>query len=66
MCSYGYFYQGNAKQTRTTLKNINFVLLRMSKKYLIRLAYRIDYRVPSSEPHFFLRWGGGGVGWGLI
>ena len=26
MCSHGYFYRGNEKQTRTTLKNINLVL----------------------------------------
>ena len=31
MCLQWYFYQANEKQTRTTLKNINFVLLRGRK-----------------------------------
>ena len=44
MCSRVYFYRGNEKQTRTNLKNINVVLLRMShSRYRMRLVYRTEY-----------------------
>ena len=58
MCSHGYFYRGNEKQTRMTLKNINFVLLGTSHSlkvlYVVRLIYHTEYRTS-----FFLRGGGG-------
>ena len=52
MCSRVYFYRGNEKQTRTNLKNINVVLLRMSNS-LTSTVY-VWYIVPSAEPPFFL------------
>ena len=45
MCSHGYFYQENKKQARTTVKNINLVLLRMSHSLKVPYASRISYRV---------------------
>ena len=51
MCSRGYFYRGNEKQTRTNLKNINVVLLRMS--HSLKATVYISYIVPSTEPRFF-------------
>ena len=52
-CSHGFFYQGNAKQPRTTLKNINFVLLQMSHAF-IKITVYVLYIVPRTERHFFL------------
>ena len=45
MCSHGYFYRGNEKQTHTTFKNIRFVLLRMSHSLKVLYTSRISYRV---------------------
>ena len=45
MCSHGHFYRGNEKQTRTTLKTINFVLLRMLHSLKVPYTSRITYRV---------------------
>ena len=45
MCSHGYFYRGNEKQTRTNLNNINVVLLRMSHSLKVPYTSRISYRV---------------------
>ena len=45
MCSHGYFYQENKKQTRTTVKNINLVLLRMSHSLKVPYTSPISYRV---------------------
>ena len=42
---------GNEKQTRTTLKNINFVLLWMLHSLN---TVHVSYIVPSTEPRFFL------------
>ena len=47
MCSHGYFYRGNEKQTCTILKNINFVLLRTSHSLKVPYTSRISYRVPN-------------------
>ena len=52
MCSHEYFHQGNAKQTRTTLKNF-------CKATFIRSAVYVSYIVPSAEPRFFPRETGG-------
>ena len=64
MCSHGYFYRGNKKQNRTTLKNINFVLLQMSHllKYRIRVVYCTEY--PASS--FLGGRGNGGGGGGVV
>ena len=48
MCSHGYFYRRNDKQTRTrtTLKTINFALLRMSNSVKVHwYTSRISCRV---------------------
>ena len=50
MFSHGYICRGNEKQTRTTLKNIYFVLLRMLN--LLKVLYT-SYIIPSTEPRFF-------------
>ena len=59
MCSHGYFYQENKKQTRTTVKNINLVLLRMSHSLKVPYTSRISYRVLNLV---FSRGRGGGKG----
>ena len=46
MCSHGYFHRGNAKQTRTTLKNITNVTFNISTVY-------VSYILPSTEVRFF-------------
>ena len=56
MCSHGYFYQGNEKQTCTTLKNINLVLLQMSHSFNVPYTSHICYGI---EPSFFSGEGGG-------
>ena len=56
MFSHGYIFRGNEKQTRATLKNIYFVLLRML--YLLKVLYT-SYIVPSTEPPSFFLGGGG-------
>ena len=45
MCSHGFFYRGNEKQTHTNLKNINVVLLRMSHSLKVPYTSLISYRV---------------------
>ena len=40
------FYRGIEKHTRTILKNINFVLFRMSHSLKVPYMSRISYRVP--------------------
>ena len=39
MCPHEYFYRGNAKRTRTTLKNINFVQGGGKKLLLLRTFF---------------------------
>ena len=56
MCSHGYFYQENKKQTRTTVKNINLVLLR--NVTFIKSTVYVSYIVPSTDPRFFSGEGG--------
>ena len=51
MCSHGYFYQGNKKQTRAALKG-HYCLYYLLDR--IRLVYRTEYR-----NSFFLGGGGG-------
>ena len=56
MCYHGYFYRGNKKQTRMTLKNINFfTVLNVA---FMKVPYT-SYIVPSTEPRFFSREGEG-------
>ena len=53
---------GNAKRTRTTVRNVNFVLLRMSQSLKVPYTSRpVSYIVPSTELRFFSGEGGGGA-----
>ena len=45
MCSHWHFYRGNEAQSRTTLKTVNFVLLRMSHSLKVPYTSPISYRV---------------------
>ena len=48
MCSHGYFYRANEKQSCTTSKNINFVLwFLMSHSLIVPYMSRTSYRVPN-------------------
>ena len=62
MCSHEYFYRGNEKQTRTTLKNINLVLF--TNVLFIKSTVYDSYILPTTAPRFFSgeRGGGGGGG----
>ena len=51
MCSHGYFYRGNEKQTRTTLKNINLVLF--TNVSFIKSTVYDSYILLSTAPRFF-------------
>ena len=57
MCSHRCFYWGNAKETGSTLKNINFVVLQMSD-YFIKSTVYVCYIAPGSKPRYFLEGGG--------
>ena len=58
MCSHGYLYRGNEKQTCTILKNINFVLLQTSHSLKVPYTSLISYWVPNlAYPNFNLRRG---------
>ena len=48
MCAHANFYPGNAKQTSTTLKKINFLLLKMSHS-LLNSTLDVSY----IDPRFF-------------
>ena len=48
------------EQSRTTLKNINFVLLRMPHSFKVPFTSRISYRVPNLLFSRGEGWGGGG------
>ena len=56
MCLHRYFYRGNEKQTRTTLKNT------ITNVTFIESTVYVSYIVPSTEPHFFSEKEGGGGG----
>ena len=54
MCSHGYFYQGNEKQTRATLKG-HYCLYYLTMSHFIKrtvLTVYVSYIVPSTETHF--------------
>ena len=55
MCSHGYFYQGNEKQTRATLKGHYCLYYLTMSHFIKRTVYTVyvSYIVPSTETHFF-------------
>lgn len=57
MCSHGYFYQGNEKQTRATLKG-HYYLYYLTMSHFIKRTIYVWYIVSSTETHFFLGEGG--------
>ena len=61
MCSHGYFYQGNEKQTRATLKG-HYCLYYLTMSHFIKRTVQtvyVSYIVQSTETHFFSGEGGG-------
>ena len=60
MCSHGYFYQENEKQTRATLKGHYFLYYLTMSHFIKRTVYTVyvSYIVPGTETHFFSGEGG--------